>query len=46
MIFETGVVTDVVLDESSKYFENAGGWSGIGTVYFKHRNSRRPSFDH
>ena len=41
MIFETGIVVDVVLDESSKYFENAGGWNGIGSVYFKHVKGAR-----
>ena len=35
MKFETAVVSDIVLDTTSKYFADAGGWSGIGTVVFK-----------
>ena len=35
MNLETAVVTDIVLDTSSKYFTDAGGWSGVGTVAFQ-----------
>lgn len=35
MEFEVAVVKDIVLDETSKYFNNAGQWNGIGTVYFQ-----------
>ena len=35
MKFETAVVSDIVLDTTSKYFTDAGGWNGIGTVVFK-----------
>lgn len=35
MKFETAVVEDIVLDTSSKYFTDAGEWSGIGTISFK-----------
>ena len=35
MNLETAVVTDIVLDTSSKYFTDAGGWNGIGTVAFQ-----------
>ena len=34
MKFETAVVTDIVLDTTSKYFTDAGGWNGVGTVVF------------
>jgi hypothetical protein len=33
--FETAVVNDIVLDTSSKFFTDAGEWSGIGTVAFQ-----------
>jgi len=33
--FETAVVSDIVLDTTSKYFTDAGGWNGIGTVVFR-----------
>jgi len=33
--FETAVVSDVVLDTTSKYFTDAGGWNGVGTVVFR-----------
>jgi len=33
--FETAVVSDIVLDTTSKYFTDAGGWNGVGTVVFK-----------
>jgi hypothetical protein len=33
--FETAIVEDIVLDTSSKYFTDAGEWSGIGTISFK-----------
>jgi len=33
--FQTAVVSDIVLDTTSKYFTDAGGWNGIGTVVFK-----------
>ena len=35
MKFETAIVEDIVLDTSSKYFTDAGEWSGIGTISFK-----------
>jgi len=35
MKFEVAIVEDIVLDESSKYFGNAGEWNGVGTVSFK-----------
>ena len=35
MKFETAVVSDIVLDTTSKYFTDAGGWNGVGTVVFK-----------
>ena len=35
MKFETAVVSDIVLDTTSKYFTDAGGWNGIGTVVFR-----------
>ena len=34
MKFETAVVTDIVLDETSEYFADAGEWNGIGTIVF------------
>ena len=34
-MFEVAVVEDIVLDDKSYYFGNAGGWNGIGTVSFK-----------
>ena len=34
MKFETAVVTDIVLDETSEYFADAGEWNGVGTVVF------------
>ena len=34
MKFETAVVTDILLDETSEYFTDAGEWNGIGTVVF------------
>jgi branched-chain amino acid transport system permease protein len=34
-MFEVAVVEDIVLDDKSYYFGNAGGWNGIGTVAFK-----------
>lgn len=34
MRFEVAVVDDIVLDENSVYFTNAGEWNGIGTVAF------------
>lgn len=35
MDFEAAVVQDIVLNDTSKYFVNAGEWNGIGTIYFK-----------
>lgn len=35
MDFEAAVVQDIVLNDASKYFVNAGEWNGIGTIYFK-----------
>lgn len=35
MKFETAVVSDIVLDTTSKYFTDAGGWNGVGTIVFK-----------
>ena len=35
MKFEVAIVEDIVLDQSSKYFGNAGEWNGVGTVAFK-----------
>ena len=35
MKFETAQVSDIVLDTTSKYFTDAGGWNGVGTVVFK-----------
>lgn len=35
MKFEVAIVQDIVLDDKSKYFKNAGEWNGVGTVYFK-----------
>ena len=35
MKFEVAIVQDIVLNDSSTYFKNAGEWNGIGTVYFK-----------
>lgn len=35
MEFEVAVVKDIVLDQTSTYFNNAGQWNGIGTVYFQ-----------
>jgi hypothetical protein len=35
MEFEVAVVKDIVLDNTSKYFTNAGEWNGVGTVYFQ-----------
>lgn len=35
MDFEAAVVQDIILDDTSKYFVNAGEWNSIGTIYFK-----------
>jgi len=35
MKFEVAIVEDIVLDQTSKYFGNAGEWNGVGTVAFK-----------
>jgi hypothetical protein len=35
MKFEVAVVTDIVLNDTDKYFSNAGGYNGIGTVSFQ-----------
>jgi hypothetical protein len=35
MKFEVAVVNDIVLDDTSKYFGNVGGYNGIGTVSFQ-----------
>jgi len=35
MNFETAIVDDIVLDDSSKYFGRVGGYDGIGTVSFR-----------
>lgn len=35
MKFEVAVVDDIVLDDTSKYFGNVGGYNGIGTVSFR-----------
>jgi hypothetical protein len=35
MKFEVAVVNDIVLDDTSKYFNNVGGYNGIGTVSFQ-----------
>jgi len=35
MDFEVAIVEDIILDDTSKYFVNAGEWNSIGTIYFK-----------
>jgi len=35
MDFEVAIVTDVVLDSTSQYFGNVGGYNGIGAIAFQ-----------
>lgn len=35
MQFKVAVVKDIVLDDTSGYFSQVGGWNGIGAIYYE-----------